>query len=46
MDFLVSSVSQADPRELNDIVLAHNSDNLVRFRIFSKKVLKLLDLRW
>ena len=35
--FLVISGSQADPRELDDIVLAHTSDNLARTRIFSKK---------
>ena len=32
--------------ELDAIVLAYTSDNLVRARIFSMKVLKLLDLRW
>ena len=44
--FSVSSGSQADPRELDNIVLAYTSDNLVCARIFSKKVLKLLYLRW
>ena len=44
--FLASQGSQADLCELDNIVLTHCSDNLVRARIFSKKVLKLLDLRW
>ena len=32
--------------ELDDIVHAYTSDSLVCAGIFSKKVLKLLDLRW
>ena len=45
IDFLVSSGSQADLRDLDDIVLACTSGNLVRARFSSKKVFNKLDLR-
>ena len=56
INFLGFSGNQVDLRalnwarvrsiELDAVVLAYTSDNLARARIFSMKVLKLLDLRW
>ena len=46
IDFLVSSGSQADPRDLDDIVLACTSDNLVIGLFFSKKYWHVLNYRW
>ena len=45
IDFLARSGRQADPRDLDDIVLAYTSDNLVIGQKKSKKVFNKLDLR-